>query len=234
MALFKPYKILSSALNSLPINEGQIIVTTDDQSLYIDAANNQRIKIGTTDLASKQETLISGTNIKTINNESILGSGNIAISDGTATNVQVNGTSIVNDNVANIITNTAYNASSNKIATMLDVENSVDLSSYSVGDTISDSTIVIKLKKNNVVVTNNTSKYRLVDNSNGTYLYTVMNQLDGGDYIILTESGDNLVVSQKDSTYWQLRIDANDKLSADLVDDTNTTHKFVTANDKIT
>ena len=234
MALFKPYKILSSALNSLPINEGQIIVTTDDQSLYIDAASNQRIKIGTTDLASKQETLISGTNIKTINNESILGSGNITISDGTATNVQVNGASIVNDNVANIITNTAYDASSNKIATMLDVENSVDLSSYSVGDTISDSAIVAKLKKDNVVVTNNTSQYRLVDHSNGTYLYTVMNQLDGGDYILLAESGNNLIVDEKDSTYWQLRIDANNKLSADLVDDTNTTHKFVTANDKTT
>jgi hypothetical protein len=82
MALFKPYKILSSDLNSLPINEGQIIVTTDDQSLYIDAANNQRIKIGTTDLASKQNTLISGTNIKTLNNNSILGEGNLSLVEG--------------------------------------------------------------------------------------------------------------------------------------------------------
>ena len=31
----------------------------------------------------KQEILVSGTNIKTINNESILGSGNITISGGT-------------------------------------------------------------------------------------------------------------------------------------------------------
>lgn len=30
----------------------------------------------------KQDTLVSGTNIKTINNESILGSGNITISGG--------------------------------------------------------------------------------------------------------------------------------------------------------
>ena len=79
MALFKPYKILSSALNSLPIDEGQVIVTTDDQSLYIDATSNQRIKIGTTDLASKQDALVSGTNIKTINNQSLLGSGNINV-----------------------------------------------------------------------------------------------------------------------------------------------------------
>lgn len=33
-------------------------------------------------LAAKQNTLVSGTNIKTINNESILGQGNIEISGG--------------------------------------------------------------------------------------------------------------------------------------------------------
>ncbi len=147
------------------------------------------------------------------------------------TDVQINGTSIVDDSVANLVTNTAYDASSNKIATMSDVENSVDLSSYSAGDTISDSTIVAKLKKDNIVVTNDTSKYRLVDHSNGTYLYTVMNQLDGGDYILLAESGDNLIVYQKDSTYWQLRIDANNKLSADLISDGNT-NKTVTSTEK--
>ena len=34
--------------------------------------------------SSKQDTLVSGTNIKTINNESVLGSGNITISSGTS------------------------------------------------------------------------------------------------------------------------------------------------------
>ena len=73
-------------------------------------------------LATKQASLVSGTNIKTINNESLLGSGNITISGGgTATDVQINGTSIVNNDVANIITQTAYNSSSNKIATMSDL-----------------------------------------------------------------------------------------------------------------
>ena len=41
--------------------------------------------------SSKQDTLVSGTNIKTINNESILGSGNIAV-QGASTSVSVNGT----------------------------------------------------------------------------------------------------------------------------------------------
>lgn len=40
---------------------------------------------------------------------------------GTATDVQINGTSITSSNVANIVTNSAYNSSTNKIATMSDV-----------------------------------------------------------------------------------------------------------------
>lgn len=53
---------------------------------------------------------------------------------GTATDVQVNGTSITSNNVANILTNTAYNASSNKIATMSDLP-SVPVTDVTVGGT---------------------------------------------------------------------------------------------------
>ena len=74
-------------------------------------------------LTTKQDTLVSGTNIKTINNQSLLGSGNIDVSGGggTPTDVRINGTSITNNNVADIITQGTYNASSNKIATMSDI-----------------------------------------------------------------------------------------------------------------
>ena len=44
-------------------------------------------------------------------------------SSGSATDVQINGTSIISNNTANILTNTAYNAGTNKIATMSDVPN---------------------------------------------------------------------------------------------------------------
>lgn len=40
---------------------------------------------------------------------------------GTATDVQINGASITSNNIANIVTNTAYDSSTNKIATMSDV-----------------------------------------------------------------------------------------------------------------
>lgn len=52
----------------------------------------------------KQDKLVSGTNIKTINGTSILGSGNISISggSGTITGVSANGTSVATSGVANI------------------------------------------------------------------------------------------------------------------------------------
>lgn len=50
----------------------------------------------------KQDALVSGENIKTINGESIVGSGNIEISGGTITEVKANGTSIATSGVADI------------------------------------------------------------------------------------------------------------------------------------
>ena len=74
-----------------------------------------------TAIATKQDTLVSGTNIKTINNNSLLGSGDLVISGGSATDVQINGTSITSNDVANIITESTYNETTNKIATKNDI-----------------------------------------------------------------------------------------------------------------
>lgn len=81
---------------------------------------------------NKQDTLESGTNIKTINNESLLGNGNINISSGgTATDVRINGTSITSNDVADIKTQGTYNSSTNKIATMSDLPSEVTESTVS-------------------------------------------------------------------------------------------------------
>jgi len=63
--------------------------TSDDVFPVVDIATNttQKVQLGnlpvqsavTTALATKQDTLVSGTNIKTVNSTSILGSGNISI-----------------------------------------------------------------------------------------------------------------------------------------------------------
>ena len=101
---------------------GDVTLNETDPIFTASAAHG----IASSDITSwngKQDALVSGTNIKTINNESLLGSGNINIGGGSgvSTDVQINGTSIVSSGTANILTNTAYNASTNKIATMSDI-----------------------------------------------------------------------------------------------------------------
>lgn len=59
--------------------------------------------------------------VTSVNNTQPDANGNVTIQAGGATDVQINGTSITSGGVANIVTNTAYNASSNKIATMSDL-----------------------------------------------------------------------------------------------------------------
>lgn len=147
--IFKPYQILSSQLNELPISAGQFIFVTDTQLFYVDISDTQRItvsvptaspdsiggiKIGAglaidengvlsndeQDLAflespvaavqeedinawnNKQERLTSGTTIKTINNQSLLGSGNIDTKY-----IAGKGISIFNNTITNTVT--SYN-----------------------------------------------------------------------------------------------------------------------------
>ena len=42
MAMFKPYRVTSSQLNSLPIVDGQYIVVTDTNQVYLDMEDNTR------------------------------------------------------------------------------------------------------------------------------------------------------------------------------------------------
>ena len=64
-------------------NAGYITNSTLSQASYVTQQGLSGMSYATTsDLTSKQDTLVSGTNIKTINNESILGTGNITITGG--------------------------------------------------------------------------------------------------------------------------------------------------------
>ena len=65
---------------------------TVDQTYNASSTNAQSGTAVAGALTTKQDTLISGTNIKTINNESILGSGNITISGGGGTWGSITGT----------------------------------------------------------------------------------------------------------------------------------------------
>ena len=67
-------------------------------------------------LANKQATLVSGTNIKTINNESILGSGNIDIQGGGVDVVQTTGTSTTDVMSQNAVTTEISNKANKSAA----------------------------------------------------------------------------------------------------------------------
>lgn len=84
-------------LDDVAITEGQILVTEDTGEMYVDISNNTRKKISDTE---KQNTLKSGENIKTINGESILGSGNIEIEGGSGTGTITNDALILIDNTS--------------------------------------------------------------------------------------------------------------------------------------
>ena len=77
-------KASQSDLDSL---SGTVTAHTADSTIHVTSSDK-------TTWSGKQDALVSGTNIKTINNESLLGSGNITISGG-GNNVEVSGTTLV-------------------------------------------------------------------------------------------------------------------------------------------
>lgn len=90
-----------------------------DTSDYTDLSNKPKVN-GNTLVGNKtssqlglQDALVSGTNIKTINSTSLLGSGDITATE----DVQINGTSIVSSGVANIpVANTSNTLGLVKVA----------------------------------------------------------------------------------------------------------------------
>lgn len=106
-------------------------------------------------LATKQDTLVSGTNIKTVNNQSLLGSGNIVITSATPSNYSA-GTNIdITDNVISVtgisvptsntaFTNDAGYVTSGEVQTQ--IENSISgLSPYTAGTNIDINNNVISV-----------------------------------------------------------------------------------------
>lgn len=114
------------AISAVTITDGKI---TGSTKINVGDANQNafsNVKVGNDTIAADSTTdtleLVAGTGITltadTTNDKVTITSTAV----GGVSDVQVNGTSIVSSGTANIVTNTAYNASSNKIATMADVD----------------------------------------------------------------------------------------------------------------
>lgn len=96
---------------------------------------------------------------------------------GTPTDVQINGTSITSNNVANIVTNTAYNPSSNKIATMSDVPSTTYMCTTNTNQDITGEKTFVGEKRIKFKQSTSTNKlgFTLYDNSNNEKGYLEFN-----------------------------------------------------------
>lgn len=205
-----------------------------------------------TDLQNnKQDLLISGENIKTINNESILGTGNIEIDVGSINyndltnkpsinNVELSGNKSLNDlgiqpagnyaleseipDVSNFITKDVNNLTNYTLKT--NTGSLIDLE-------INDTTYVVTLKLKNqdgTIISTDTIDLPLESVVvSGRYDNTTKK-------VILTlENGSEVDFSVADLVAGlQTEITSSNKLASDLVDDTNSGNKFVTTSEKQT
>ena len=204
------------------------------------------------DLDTKQNTLISGTNIKTINNNSILGSGNIDIQGGGTSdytdltnkpkinNVELNGNKSLNDLGIQPVGNYALESEIPDVSNFItkDVNN---LTNYTL-KTNTGSLIDLEINDTTYVVT------LKLKNQDGTIISTDTIDLPlesvvvSGRYdnttkkVILTlENGSEVDFSVADLVAGlQTEITSQNKLASDLVDDTNSGNKFVTTSEKQT
>lgn len=97
--------------NSL-LGSGNVVIEGGGSSIDIvtdweDPTSNEKVaseKLTKDTLDTKQDLLISGSTIKTINNQSVLGSGNIDIQGGGGTNVVMVGSFMINEDGDLIVT----------------------------------------------------------------------------------------------------------------------------------
>lgn len=201
---------------------------------------------------NKQDVLISGENIKTINNESILGSGNIEIGGGGGgtsdytnltnkpkiNNVELNGNKTSSDLGIQPAGNYALESEIPDVSNF--VTNTVDnlVNYYKKSETFT------KQEVNNLISAITTMDIQVVQtlpvqDISTTTIYlvpkTTTEQNDAYDeYIYVSNAWEHIGSTDIDLSGYQTKIDSTHKLSSDLVDDTNNNNKFVTSSEKTT
>ena len=151
--------------------------TTAMTQYYTSAQTDTQISNAT---SGKQDTLISGTNIKTINNESILGSGNIVISGGSGsaniielTQAEYDALTAYTEDAMYVITD-AQEINMDNYATTGDIQTALD-SYYTSAETDTAISNAVSGKTDKVSVTANTGRQFPRWNSQGVVTGTTGN-----------------------------------------------------------
>ena len=170
--------------------------------------------------------------------------------------VKINGNSVMEDRIVDLQTEGDYDELTNKLVVKSDIptrvsqlvndEHYIDaevntLTNYTLG-TETGSTIELTLDQTNYVVTMNLKNKAGTTISTGTIDLPIESVVVSGRYdnttkkVILTlQNGSTVEFSVADLVAGlQQEITSTNKLSSDLVDDTNKTHKFVTTAEKTT
>lgn len=189
-------------------------------------------------IAEKQDELVSGTNIKTINNTSILGSGNIDIQGGGTddysqlsnkpqiNSVTLNGNKSLSDLGIQPSGNYALKSEIPDVSDFI-TKNVNDLTYYYTKTEVDGKLSAVYKYKGTVATYSDLP-------STGLTVGDVYNvETDGNNYAWTGTVWDALG-GTVDLSGYQTKIDSTHKLSSDLVDDTNNTNKFVTSAEKTT
>lgn len=161
-------------------------------------------------VSGKQDELVSGTNIKTVNGQSLLGSGNISIQGGSGGGGDVNVIESITFNGNNVPVDGNKNAAISYTAPVTSVNGNTGDVTLSIPSEVTDSTV---------------SGWGFTKNA-GTITGITMNSASKG-----TSGVVDLGTVITDISGKQDAIDSSHKLSADLVED-GTTNKVLSAAEK--
>lgn len=126
-------------------------ITIPDVSNFITSGDAQT-QINNS-ISGKQDTLISGTNIKTVNNQSILGSGNITIEGGTGETYTAGANISIDNNVISVTGITVPDVSN--FVTSGDVQTQIDNSISGKQDTLVSGTNIKTINNQNILGSGN-------------------------------------------------------------------------------
>lgn len=149
---------LISGTNIKTINNQSILgngnITIEGGGATYTAGTGINIANNIISVTGKQDTLISGTNIKTINNQSILGSGNITIEGGGGGTEYSAGTNIdITNHVISVTGLSSYELTSNKATTITSASTHTEYASAkAVYDIVGDIDVAL-----NAILTGTTS-----------------------------------------------------------------------------